>query len=140
LPRQAVVTTRHTGDSATASERRLGTRTGTDAGLRELQLVQDTPEFGRYLQRIAKRDGPVSLRTIAQITGIGKSTINDWFRGLPCPPPHTSTSSPPPSGWTTARWWSCVRQATGSKAKQRRQRTCPNPGRDPQCRSVAPGP
>jgi transcriptional regulator with XRE-family HTH domain len=52
---------------------------------RELHRVTSVPEFGEYLQSMANRGRPQSLRQLGAATGIGKSTIADWFRGITLP-------------------------------------------------------
>lgn len=52
---------------------------------RHLQYITTVPEYGVHLRSVAMRKGPKTLRELQALTGIGKSTIADWFNGRALP-------------------------------------------------------
>ncbi|HWD80122.1 MAG TPA: helix-turn-helix transcriptional regulator, partial [Kribbella sp.] len=49
------------------------------------ERIATMPEFGLYLQSLSRRNGQRTLRELQELTGVGRSTINDWFQGRRLP-------------------------------------------------------
>jgi transcriptional regulator with XRE-family HTH domain len=74
-----------TGKMPVATRPGNGRRRAGEARLHDLGAITTPAEFGEHLRAFCDRTKPRTLRELEELSGIGKTTLADWFNGARLP-------------------------------------------------------